>query len=276
LKGGIVVLPDAKAEKKLLKGFCKRIIPCLDVTNGRTVKGVQFSNLRDVGDPVELAAQYQEQGADELMFLDISATVEGRATMRELVKDIARVLSIPFSVGGGIATLADAKALLKAGADKVSVNSAAVARPELITDIATAYGSQCCVVAIDARQSGVSATGELTWDVLTHGGRQSAGLNALDWAKKAVTLGAGEILLTSWDKDGTLDGYDIPLTSIFSLALPVPVIASGGAKDATSFTEVFTTGLADAALAASIFHDGTWTVKQLKHALAEEGIRVRQ
>jgi imidazole glycerol-phosphate synthase subunit HisF len=276
LKGGITVLPDAKAEKKLLNGFCKRIIPCLDVTNGRTVKGVQFSNLRDVGDPVELAAQYQEQGADELMFLDISATVEGRATMRELVKDIARVLSIPFSVGGGIATLDDAKALLEAGADKVSVNSAAVARPELITDIATAYGSQCCVVAIDARQSGVSATGELTWDVLTHGGRQSAGLNALDWAKKAVTLGAGEILLTSWDKDGTLDGYDIPLTSIFSLALPVPVIASGGAKDATSFTEVFTTGLADAALAASIFHDGTWTVKQLKHALAEEGIRVRQ
>lgn len=253
------------------KGFCKRIIPCLDVSHGRTVKGVQFSNLRDVGDPVELAERYQAQGADEIMFLDISATTEGRETMRDMVQSIAKKLSIPFSVGGGISTIDHAKRLLEAGADKVSINSAAVSNPQLISDIAEAFGSQCCVLAIDARKAGSE-----TWTVLTHGGKKDAELDGLQWAKDAVTRGAGEILLTSWDKDGTRDGYDIELTKSFSSAVSVPVIASGGASGPDSFVDIFTTGMADAALAASIFHDGQWTVANLKQSISEKGITVRQ
>jgi len=252
--------------------LCKRIIPCLDVDNGRTVKGVQFQNLRDVGDPVELAVVYQDQGADELLFLDISATYEGRDTMRHVVKQVAEVLMIPFTVGGGVSTLDHVMQLLQCGADKVSVNSAAVNRPELIQDIADQCGSQCCVLAIDARRN-ESDTG---WDVLVRGGRDNTGLDALEWAKEGVRLGAGEILLTSWDQDGTRTGFDLELTGIFSRELPIPVIASGGASGPESFIEVFQQAQADAALAASIFHDGQWTVHDLKQVITQEGIPIRQ
>ena len=251
--------------------LCKRIIPCLDVDNGRTVKGVNFQNLRDVGDPVELATMYQDQGADELVFLDISATIEGRQTMLEVVKRVAEVLMIPFTVGGGVSSLEQATALLKAGADKVTTNSAAVNRPGLVREIAQEHGSQCCVLAIDAKKS-KSHNG---WDVMTHGGRENTGIDALVWALLAVELGAGEILLTSWDRDGTLDGFDLPLTKEFAQQLPIPVIASGGAGGPDSFVEIFGDGSADAALAASIFHDGTWTVDALKFRLKKDGIEVR-
>ncbi|MBX2861518.1 MAG: imidazole glycerol phosphate synthase subunit HisF [Vampirovibrio sp.] len=257
----------------------KRIIPCLDVANGRTVKGVNFQNLRDVGDPVELAKAYQDQGADELIFLDISASSEGRETMITWVEQVARELMIPFTVGGGVSTLEHAKRLLDAGADKVSMNTAAVNRPELLTEVAEAYGSQCCVLAVDAKRK---QDGE-GWEVLIHGGKTYTGKDAVAWGKEAVKLGAGEILLTSWDRDGTHAGFDLPLTRAFSQALLVPVIASGGANGPQSFVEVFTDGLADAALAASIFHDGQWTVDKLKHAIvelsefdqAEKGIPIR-
>lgn len=258
--------------KQMNSGLCKRIIPCLDVANGRTVKGIHFKHLRDMGDPVELALEYQRQGADELVFLDITATVENRGTTLDLVQRVADELMIPFTVGGGISTLDDARALLNAGADKVSVNSAAVKRPELITEIAEAYGSQCCVLAIDARLR----DGETDqWDVLVKGGRESTGLKALEWAQQAIKLGAGEILLTSWDKDGTGSGFDINLTRTLSTRARVPVIASGGASGPQSFIDVFTDGCADAALAASIFHDDEWTVGHLKQVLAREGILVR-
>jgi imidazole glycerol-phosphate synthase subunit HisF len=251
------------------KGLCKRIIPCLDVANGRTVKGVNFSNLRDVGDPVELAERYQDQGADELMFLDISATVEGRETMFEVVRQVARKMRIPLSVGGGISQLNQVKRLLDAGADKVSINSAAVKRPELIAEISQACGSQCCMLAIDTKWNGTH------WEVLTHGGKTNTGMNSLEWAKNAVKLGAGEILLTSWDKDGTREGFDLPLTRAFAESLPIPVIASGGASGPKSFIDVFYDGAADAALAASIFHDGQWTVSNLKAEIAKKGVLVR-
>lgn len=249
--------------------LCKRIIPCLDVDSGRTVKGVRFKALRDIGDPVELAMEYQRQGADELVFLDISATPAGRETMFGLVERVADTLSLPFMVGGGITSLAQVERLLACGADKVSVNTAAVKDPCLIGEIAGTCGSQCCVLAIDAKRNGDS------WEVLTHGGRKPAGIDALKWAIEAVERGAGEILLTSWDRDGTLEGFDIELTAAFSTALPVPVIASGGAKGPDSFADAFTKGKADAALAASIFHDGTWTVSALKQELKKKGIEVR-
>ncbi len=244
--------------------LCKRIIPCLDVADGRTVKGVKFQGLRDVGDPVELAMRYQEQSADELMFLDISASHQGKETMLDMVEKVARDLMIPFSVGGGIRTLADVQKTLRAGADKVSVNTAAVNNPELIREIAQTCGSQCCVLAIDAQRRGDH------WVVLTHGGRTDTGLNALEWAQRGVDLGAGEILLTSWDRDGTREGFDIDLTRAFTEALTVPVIASGGADGPHSFVEVFEEAAADAALAASIFHDGHYTVEALKRAINEE------
>ncbi|MEB3287016.1 MAG: imidazole glycerol phosphate synthase subunit HisF [Vampirovibrionales bacterium] len=272
-------------------GLCRRIIPCLDVADGRTVKGVQFTGLRDVGDPVELACRYQEQGADELMFLDITATHENRGTLVSMVEKVAERLMIPFSVGGGVRVLEDARRLLEAGADKVSINSAAVARPELIREIAEAYGSQCCVLAIDAKRKEIMADAkrkEITtdakrkpnvdkpeWDVLTRGGRNATGMDALEWAKQAVALGAGEILLTSWDKDGTRSGFDLELTKAFATGLPVPVIASGGAKGPDSFVDVFQKAYADAALAASIFHDGEWTVDALKKELSTHGVTVR-
>ncbi|MEB3244994.1 MAG: imidazole glycerol phosphate synthase subunit HisF [Vampirovibrionales bacterium] len=262
--------------------LCKRIIPCLDVdSNGRTVKGIQFQGLRDMGDPVAMADVYQQQGADELVFLDISASHEGRNTMLSVAEQVARVLMIPFTVGGGISSLDHVKALLAAGADKVSVNSSAVQNPALIGQIAQHCGSQCCVLAIDARKGaegrdtpGLELSG---YDVLTHGGRKTSGKDVLAWAQEAVALGAGEILLTSWDQDGTRAGFDLPLTRLLSQALPVPVIASGGASGPQSFIDVFgPAGCADAALAASIFHEGQWTVHQLKTQLAQAGICVRQ
>jgi cyclase len=224
-----------------------------------------------MGDPVELGLVYQNQGADELVFLDISATNEGRKTMVEVVENVAAQLMIPFTVGGGISSVEQAARLLEAGADKVSINTAAVLDPQLIRSISEAHGSQSCVVAIDARQR----AGGGSWDVLTHGGRKNTGLDALRWAEQAVALGAGEILLTSWDRDGTLAGFDILLTRSFTDHLPVPVIASGGAANPESFVEVFSAGAADAALAATIFHDGSWTVDRLKSELKSKGIRVR-
>lgn len=261
----------ATEKLKVEKGLCKRIIPCLDVKDGRTVKGVQFSNLRDIGDPVELAERYQEQGADELMFLDISASVEGRSTMVDVVQAVAKKLMIPFSVGGGISQLEHAKRLLEAGADKVSVNTATVTRPELISEIAEAFGSQCCVLAIDAKRKEVGDG----WEVLTHGGKTRTGLDALAWAQKAISLGAGEILLTSWDKDGTRQGFDLELTGTFATSLSVPVIASGGASGPESFIDVFKEAHADAALAASIFHDGQWRVDMLKEKIQQAGCPIR-
>ncbi|HEY9681314.1 MAG TPA: imidazole glycerol phosphate synthase subunit HisF [Oculatellaceae cyanobacterium] len=252
-------------------GLCRRIIPCLDVANGRTVKGIKFTEIRDAGDPVELGLLYQEQGADELVFLDITASHEERKTTLDLVNRVAAKLSIPFTVGGGISTLADVLTLLQAGADKVSVNTSAVLRPELISEIAETCGSQCCVLAIDAKRSET----EDQWDVLTHGGRKNTGMSALEWGKKAVALGAGEILLTSWDKDGTRSGFDLALCRVFSETLSVPIIASGGAKDADSFVEVFSQGKADAALAATIFHDSIWSIDKLKEVIHQAGIQVR-
>ncbi len=258
----------------LSSGLCKRIIPCLDVANGRTVKGVKFQNLRDIGDPVELAIEYQRQGADELMFLDISASREERSTVFDLVRSVAEHLSIPFTVGGGISKLDDVKKLLSLGADKVSINSSAVQRPQLIAEIAEACGSQCCVVAIDARKVGCDRPNRPAWEVLTKGGSVSTGLDAWVWAQQCVELGAGEFMLTSWDADGTQEGFDIEMVLAFS-GLPIPVIASGGAKNPQSFVDVFSLGQADAALAASIFHDGLFTVNQVKTTLKNEGITVR-
>lgn len=253
-------------------GLCKRIIPCLDVANGRTVKGVKFQNLRDIGDPVELGYLYQTQGADELMFLDITASKEDRSTVFDLVRDVAERLSIPFTVGGGISKLADVRKLLELGADKVSINSSAVTRPELIEEIADACGSQCCVVAIDAKKR--SDTSESTWEVLTRGGSVATGIDALEWGRECVRRGAGEIMLTSWDADGTQEGFDLEMVKAFS-TLPVPIIASGGARDPQSFVDVFSDASADAALAASIFHDGKFTINQVKTQLNQQGIAVR-
>lgn len=253
--------------------LCKRIIPCLDVgADGRTVKGVRFSGLRDIGDPVALARRYQDEGADELLFLDISASVQGRGTMLDVVAEVARDLMIPFTVGGGISSLSQARALLQRGADKVTVNTAAVRDPDLISAIADAFGSQCCVLAIDARR--VPDQGR--YEVLTHGGRTATGLDALGWAREAVRRGAGEVLLTSWDRDGTREGFDLALTRALASALPVPVIASGGAAGPESFLAVFQEGCADAALAASIFHEEEWSIAALKARLHEAGIQVRR
>lgn len=247
----------------------KRIIPCLDVKEGRVVKGVSFVSLRDAGDPVELARFYDKQGADELVFLDISASHEGKETMVEVVKIVATELSIPFTVGGGIRSLDDMKRMLRAGADKVSLNTAALDRPELIKEGADFFGSQCIVVAIDAKWNGDS------WDVYTHGGRNKTEWNAVEWAKKSVELGAGELLLTSMDKDGSKDGFDLELTRAVREAVEVPVIASGGAGNKEHFSEVFKTVDADAALAASIFHYKETSVAEVKDYLRKEGVNVR-
>ncbi|MFP8783588.1 imidazole glycerol phosphate synthase subunit HisF [Planococcus plakortidis] len=247
----------------------KRIIPCLDVKEGRVVKGVSFVELRDAGDPVELAKFYDEQGADELVFLDISASHEGKETMVEVVRIVATELSIPFTVGGGIRTLDDMKRMLRAGADKVSLNTAALDRPELIKEGADFFGSQCIVVAIDAKRNGDS------WEVYTHGGRNRTEWDAIEWAKRAVALGAGELLLTSMDSDGQKDGFDIALTKAVRDAVEVPVIASGGAGNRDHFKEVFEQADADAALAASIFHYKETSVKEVKQYLQGEGVKVR-
>jgi imidazole glycerol-phosphate synthase subunit HisF len=249
----------------------KRIIPCLDVKDGRVVKGVQFVQLRDAGDPVELARFYDEQGADELVFLDISASHEGRKTMVEVVKEVASELAIPFTVGGGINSLDDMKRTLRAGADKVSLNTAAVTNPQLIAEGANFFGSQCIVVAIDAKYDQKLGT----WRVYTHGGRTPVDKDVITWAKEAVELGAGEILLTSMDSDGEKKGFDLTLTKAVSDAVTVPVIASGGAGRAEDFLDVFSEASADAALAASIFHYKETSVHEVKGYLHERGVLVR-
>lgn len=249
----------------------KRIIPCLDVKDGRVVKGIQFVQLRDAGDPVELARFYDVEGADELVFLDISASNEGRKTMVEVVKAVASELAIPFTVGGGINSLEDMKRILRAGADKVSLNTAAVNRPELITEGSDFFGAQCIVVAIDAKYDEELGS----WRVYTHGGRTPVDKEVIAWAKEAVERGAGEILLTSMDSDGEKKGFDLALTKAVSEAVTVPVIASGGAGNADHFVEAFVEGKADAALAASIFHYKETSVHEVKSYLREKGVIVR-
>ncbi|WNR44819.1 imidazole glycerol phosphate synthase subunit HisF [Paenibacillus roseipurpureus] len=251
--------------------LAKRIIPCLDVKDGRVVKGVNFVNLRDAGDPVELAAIYDREGADELVFLDISASVEGRATMVEVVRQTAGEITIPFTVGGGISSVDDMKRLLRAGADKIGINTAAVLNPQLVSDGARKFGSQCIVVAIDAKFN--PEWGE--WEVYTHGGRKPTGIPTLVWAKRVEELGAGEILLTSMDADGTKDGFDIKLTRAVSELLTIPVIASGGAGKAEHFYDVFTEGKADAGLAATIFHYKELTIDGVKADLKGKGVEIR-
>jgi cyclase len=248
----------------------KRVIPCLDVDQGRVVKGTNFVDIRDAGDPVELAARYDEEGADELVFLDITASHERRDTIVELARRTADNVFIPFTIGGGIRSAEDAQAVLDAGADKVSVNSAALARPELIGELADVFGAQCVVVAIDAKRRDNGA-----WDVYVNGGRDATGREAVEWAREAVERGAGEILLTSMDRDGTTDGYDIELTRAIAEAVGVPVIASGGAGELEHLSEAIEEGGADAVLCASIFHYGAFRVRDAKQHLAEAGIPVR-
>ncbi|SDO97227.1 imidazole glycerol phosphate synthase subunit HisF [Selenomonas ruminantium] len=250
--------------------YTKRIIPCLDVKAGRVVKGTNFVGLRDAGDPVELAARYDKERADELVFLDITASSDQRDTIVQVAQDCASQVFIPFTVGGGIRTVEDMRRMLKAGADKVSVNTAAIKNPELIREGAAKFGRQCVVLAVDARRSG-----EDKWEVYVNGGRTPTGLDCLEWIKKAVDLGAGEILLTSMDADGTKDGYDIALTRAVSEAVDVPVIASGGAGKLEHFYDVLTEGKADAVLAASVFHYGEFTVRQVKEYLKSRGVEVR-
>lgn len=251
--------------------FTKRIIPCLDVTNGRVVKGVNFVNLKDAGDPVEIAKAYDKAGADELVFLDITASSDRRKTVTELVRAVAREVFIPFTVGGGIRTVEDFKSILREGADKISVNSAAIANPDLISEAADIFGSQCVVVAIDARRR-EDKTG---WNIYSHGGRVDTGIDALEWAAKVEALGAGEILLTSMDCDGTKNGYDIELTRAVSSMVKVPVIASGGAGNIDHFYEALTEGGAEAALAASLFHYKELEIKDVKQELKNRGLSMR-
>jgi|UniRef100_A0A7C5SXC4 Imidazoleglycerol-phosphate synthase len=249
--------------------LAKRIIPCLDVDKGRVVKGVKFQNLRDAGDPVEVAKSYEEQSADELVFLDITASAEERKIMIEVVQRVAETIFIPFTVGGGVSSLEDIRRLLSAGADKVSINTAAVKNPQLIYESAKRFGSQCIVVAIDAKRS------ERGWEVYIHGGRTPTGLDAVEWAKRVESLGAGEILLTSMDADGTKKGYDIELCKAVASAVSIPVIASGGAGTMEHFYEVFTQTNVDAALAASLFHFKEVSIPELKAYLKNKGVHVR-
>ena len=250
--------------------LAKRIIPCLDVTGGRVVKGVHFVNLRDAGDPVELAERYNAQGADELVFLDITASSDARAIMADVVARTARRVFIPLTVGGGIRSVADARRILLSGADKVSINTAAVRRPSLISELSQEFGAQAVVLAIDARRNN-----DGSWNVYTRGGRDDEGINAVEWAAQGEALGAGEILLTSMDTDGVQQGFDCGLTAAVSRATHIPVIASGGAGKPADFERVLTEGLADAALAASIFHYGTYTVADLKNYLQAHNVGVR-
>jgi imidazole glycerol-phosphate synthase subunit HisF len=251
--------------------LAKRIIPCLDVTAGRVVKGVNFLNLRDAGDPVELAGRYNEQGADELVFLDITASSDARDIMADVVARTAREVFIPLTVGGGIRSVVDARHILHSGADKVSVNTAAVRRPELITELSLEFGAQAVVLAIDAKRK---SSGK--WNVYTRGGRDDEGIDAVEWAARGEELGAGEILLTSMDRDGVQTGFDGELTRAISRATRIPVIASGGAGEPQHFLDVLTNGEADAALAASVFHYGTYTVAELKAYLEQHGVPVRR
>ncbi|MEL6981026.1 MAG: imidazole glycerol phosphate synthase subunit HisF [Actinomycetota bacterium] len=249
-----------------------RVIPCLDVADGRVVKGVNFVDLRDAGDPVELAALYDQQGADELVFLDIGASHEDRETTVAMAAAVAEEVFIPFTIGGGIRSVDDARRLLRAGADKVSINSAAVARPDLVTEIASEFGSQCCVVAIDGRRTGDTESG---FEVYTHGGRRPTGIDVVAWAADVVERGAGEILLTSMDRDGTREGFDHPMTRAVADAVNVPVIASGGVGSLEHLADGVTEGKADAVLAASIFHFGESTIAEAKAAMAARGLTVR-
>ena len=250
--------------------LAKRIIPCLDVDGGRVVKGVQFVDIRDAGDPVEVARRYDEQGADELTFLDITASSDGRETMVHVVEQVASQVFIPLTVGGGIRKVEDVRRMLNAGADKVGINTAAVSRPEFVREAAEKFGAQCIVVAIDARR-----VGDGRWEIYTHGGRQATGLDAIEWAQKMVDYGAGEILLTSMDRDGTKIGFDLPLTRAISEAVHVPVIASGGVGNLDHLSEGVKEGKADAVLAASIFHFGEYTIEEAKRRMAAAGIEVR-
>ncbi len=250
--------------------LAKRIIPCLDVSGGRVVKGVNFVGLRDAGDPVELAQRYNEQSADEIVFLDITASSDERDTMVDVVERTAQKVFVPLTVGGGIRSIEDARKILRAGADKVSVNTAAVRQPELIAELSATFGAQAVVLAIDARRVGAER-----WNVFTKGGRVDEGIDAIDWARRGADLGAGEILLTSMDTDGVQTGFDLELTRTVSRAVNIPVIASGGAGTPEDFVRVFKEGEADAALAASIFHYGTYTVNDLKKHLAAHGVAVR-
>ena len=254
--------------------LAKRIIPCLDVDAGRVVKGVRFVDIRDAGDPLEVARCYDEQGADELAFLDITASNEERDTMLHVVEAVAGQVFIPLTVGGGIRTRDDIRRLLNAGADKISINTAAVNDPEFVREATREFGSQCIVVAIDAKQAGANGTAS-KWQVFTHGGRRETGLDAVAWAEKMAAYGAGEILLTSMDRDGTRDGFDLPLTRSVSAAVGIPVIASGGVGNLEHLVEGVIEGKADAVLAASIFHFGEYTVGQAKQKMAQHGIEVR-
>ncbi|WJW75644.1 imidazole glycerol phosphate synthase subunit HisF [Thiohalobacter sp. IOR34] len=254
-------------------GLAKRIIPCLDVDAGRVVKGVRFVEIRDAGDPVEVARRYDQEGADEITFLDITASSDQRQTMVQVVEQVAGEVFIPLTVGGGIRELADIRRMLNAGADKVAINTAAVHRPEFVGEAAERFGSQCIVVAIDAKQV---ETGETPrWEIFTHGGRKPTGIDAVDWARRMVALGAGEILLTSMDRDGTRDGFDLALTRAVADAVEVPVIASGGVGGLQHLVEGVTEGHADAVLAASIFHFGEYSIREAKEYMAKHGIEVR-
>lgn len=269
----------ARQARHTIEGMlAKRIIPCLDVTGGRVVKGVNFVGLRDAGDPVEIAARYNEQGADELTFLDITATSDERDLILHIIEAVASQVFIPLTVGGGVRTVEDVRRLLNAGADKTSFNSAAIANPQVIAEAAARYGSQCIVVAIDAKRrtaaEDIVARGE-GWDVYSHGGRKNTGLDAVTWARQMAELGAGEILLTSMDRDGTKIGFDLELTRAVSDAISIPVIASGGVGNLQHLADGIQQGGADAVLAASIFHYGEYTVQQAKQYMAERGIAVR-
>jgi len=254
-------------------GLAKRIIPCLDVTSGRVVKGINFVGLRDAGDPVEVGRRYNEQGADELTFLDITATSDGRDLILGVVEAVAAQVFIPLTVGGGVRSVEDVQRLLNAGADKVSINTAAVQNPQLVKDASARYGSQCIVVAVDVKR--VPGNGPARWEVYTHGGRKPAGLDALEWGRRMEAAGAGEILLTSMDRDGTRNGFDLEVTRAFSDALSIPLVASGGVGNLDHLADGVLQGHADAVLAASIFHYGEFTVRQAKEHMAKRGIEVR-
>jgi cyclase len=254
-------------------GLAKRVIPCLDVTAGRVVKGINFTGLRDAGDPVEIARRYNEQGADELTFLDITASSDGRGLIVPMVEAVASQVFIPLTVGGGVRSVEDVRRLLNAGADKVSINTAAVQNPQLVKDATARYGSQCIVVAVDAKR--VPGNGPLRWEVYTHGGRNATGIDALEWGRRMEAAGAGEILLTSMDRDGTRNGFDLELTRAYSDALSIPIVASGGVGNLEHLADGVLEGRADAVLAASIFHYGEYTVRQAKEHMAKRGIEVR-
>ena len=255
--------------------LAKRIIPCLDVTDGRVVKGVNFLELRDAGDPVEIARRYDEQGADELTFLDITASSDNRGLILHIIEEVASQVFIPLTVGGGVREVEDVRRLLNAGADKVSINTSAVMKPQLVADASSRYGSPCIVVAIDAKQVGLDEEGHPKWEVFTHGGRKETGIDAVEWARKMVSLGAGELLVTSMDRDGTKIGFNLGLNKAISDAVDVPIIASGGVGNLQHLVDGVKLGGADAVLAASIFHYGEYTVREAKEYMRDQGIEVR-